>query len=282
MRKTFSILLTLILLIGCATVPLTGRKQVSLISNNEILPLSYASYKDVLKENKLSTNQKQVNLVKNVGFKIQKAVEDFMAQNKMSDHLEGYAWEFNLIEDDKMVNAWCMPGGKVAFYTGILPVCKDEKGIAVVMGHEVAHAIANHGRERLSQGMIQQLGGVAVAVAVKDEPQQMQALYYTAYAIGSTYGAMLPYSRLHESEADKLGLIFMAMAGYDPHEAPIFWGRMAKTNGQQPPEFLSTHPSHEHRINDLNNYMHTAMKYYKKGQGQNKPKQNKPKAVIIK
>lgn len=277
MKKTFSILLTLFLLIGCATVPLTGRKQISLISNNDILPLSYSSYKDVLKESKLSTNQEQVTKVKSVGAKIQKAVEDFMAQNKMSDHLKGYAWEFNLIEDDKTVNAWCMPGGKVAFYSGILPVCQDEKGIAVVMGHEVAHAIANHGRERLSQGMIQQLGGVAVAIAVKDEPEQMQILYYTAYAIGSTYGAMLPYSRLHESEADKLGLIFMAMAGYDPHEAPVFWERMAKIGGQQPPEFLSTHPSHEHRISDLNNYMSTAMKYYKKGQG---PKT--PKAVIIK
>jgi len=158
-----------------------------------------------------------------------------------------------------------MPGGKVAFYTGILPVCQDEKGIAVVMGHEVAHAVANHGRERLSQGMLQQLGGVAVAVAVKDEPEQMQALYYTAYAIGSTYGAMLPYSRLHESEADKLGLIFMAMAGYDPHEAPVFWERMAAAGGQQPPEFFSTHPSHEHRIKDLNSYMSTAMKYYNGG-----------------
>jgi len=265
MKKTFNILLTLMLLFGCATVPLTGRKQVSLISNSEILPLSYTSYRDVLKESKLSANQEQVNKVKSVGAKIRKAVEDFMAQNNQSDHLKGYAWEFNLIEDDKTINAWCMPGGKVAFYTGILPVCQDEKGIAVVMGHEVAHAIANHGRERLSQGMLQQLGGVAVAVAVKDEPEQMQALYYTAYAIGSTYGAMLPYSRLHESEADKLGLIFMAMAGYDPHEAPIFWERMAKTGGQQPPEFLSTHPSHEHRIRDLNNYMATAMKYYKKG-----------------
>ena len=282
MRKTFGILLTLILLIGCATVPLTGRKQVSFISNSEILPLSYASYKDVLKESKLSTNQKEVNMIKNVGAKIQSAVEDFMAKNKMSDHLKGYAWEFNLIKNDKTVNAWCMPGGKVAFYTGILPVCQDEKGVAVVMGHEVAHAIANHGRERMSQQMMQQLGGVAVAVAVKDEPEEMQAIYNTAYAIGSTYGAMLPYSRLHESEADKLGLIFMAMAGYDPHEAPIFWERMAKTGGQQPPEFLSTHPSHEHRINELNSYMPTAMKYYKKEQRQNKPKTNKPKAVIIK
>ncbi len=265
MKRSIISIFTLIILFGCATVPLTGRKQISLISNSEILPLSFTSYKDVLRQSKLSTNMEQVNQVKSVGAKIQKAVENFMAQNKLSDHLEGYVWEFNLIEDDKTVNAWCMPGGKVAFYSGILPICQDENGIAVVMGHEIAHAVANHGRERLSQEMMQQLGGVALSVAVKDEPEQMQALYYTAYGIGSTYGAMLPYSRLHESEADKLGLIFMAMADYDPHEAPVFWERMAKAGGQQPPEFLSTHPSNEHRIRDLNNYMSTAMKYYKGG-----------------
>ena len=158
-----------------------------------------------------------------------------------------------------------MPGGKVAFYSGILPVCQDEAGVAVVMGHEVAHAIANHGRERMSQGLIQQLGGVALSVAIADKPEETQALYYAAYAIGSNYGAMLPYSRLHESEADKLGLIFMAMAGYDPHVAPQFWQRMqAATGGQAPPEWLSTHPNPENRIKALNEFMPKAMKYYKK------------------
>jgi predicted Zn-dependent protease len=277
MKKVFSLLLMIALLIGCATVPLTGRKQMSLIPNSQILPLSYMSYKDVLGQNKLSTNTEQVAMIRTVGAKIEKAVEDFMAQNNLSSNLEGYEWEFNLIQDDKTVNAWCMPGGKVAFYTGIMPICQDEKGVAVVMGHEIAHAVANHGRERMSQQMIQQLGGVALSVAVQDEPEQMQQIYYMAYAIGSTYGAMLPYSRLHEKEADKLGLIFMAMAGYDPHEAPIFWERMAKTGGPQPPEFLSTHPSHEHRISELNNYMSTAMKYYNGG----KAKKGGGKASII-
>ncbi len=279
-KSKFGILLMMVLLFGCATVPLTGRKQVSLIPNSEILPLSFTSYRDVLKQSKLSTNTEQVAMIKRVGAKIEKAVEDFMAQNNLSKNLEGYQWEFNLIQDDKTVNAWCMPGGKVAFYTGIMPVCKDEKGVAVVMGHEIAHAVANHGRERMSQQMIQQLGGVALSVAIKDEPEQMQQIYYTAYAIGSTYGAMLPYSRLQEKEADKLGLIFMSMAGYDPHEAPVFWERMEKTGGPQPPEFLSTHPSHEHRIAELNKYMSTAMKYYKGGTGGKGGK--KPKVILVK
>jgi len=269
MHKHFSILLTALLLFGCATVPISGRKQLSLIPNSQILPLSYSSYQDVLKESKLSTNQEQVRMVKKVGGKIQAAVEEFMAKNKMSDELKGYAWEFNLIEED-IVNAWCMPGGKVAFYTGIMPVCKDEKGVAVVMGHEVAHAIANHGGERMSQGLIQQLGGVALSVAIKDEPEETQMLYYTAYAIGSTYGAILPYSRLHESEADKLGLIFMAMAGYDPQEAPKFWQRMNALAGSPPvPEWMSTHPSPETRIQDLNAYMPTALKYSRKYEKKN-------------
>jgi len=267
MKKQFSILLTAILLVGCATVPITGRKQLALIPNSQILPLSYSSYQEVLKESKLSTNQQQVTLVKNVGAKIQHAVEEFMAKNKLSDDLEGYAWEFNLIEDDAM-NAWCMPGGKVAFYTGILPVCQDEAGVAVVMGHEVAHAIANHGGERMSQGLVQQLGGLALTVAIQEKPEQTQALFFTAYAIGTTYGAMLPYSRLHESEADKLGLIFMAMAGYNPMNAPVFWRRMDDIAGSPPvPEWMSTHPSHEHRIEDLNAYMPKAMKYYKPPHG---------------
>lgn len=262
MKKHFSFILTTLLFIGCATVPITGRKQLSMIPNSQILPLSYTSYGDVLKGSNLSSNQKQVQMVKTVGAKIQHSVEKFMADNNLSDNLKGYAWEFNLIEED-LINAWCMPGGKVAFYTGIMPVCQDETGVAVVMGHEVAHAIANHGRERMSQGLVQQAGGVALSVYMADKPQETQSLFYTAYALGSTYGAILPYSRLHESEADKLGLVFMAMAGYNPQEAPKFWQRMDQmAGGQAPPEWMSTHPSHDHRIHDLNSYMHEAMKYY--------------------
>lgn len=262
MKKSIIFIFTFIILIGCATVPITGRKQLSIIPNSQLLPLSYTSYQEVLNESKLSNNQEQVKMIKTVGSKIQHAVEKFMSDNKMSDDLEGYAWEFNLIEDDQL-NAWCMPGGKVAFYTGILPVCQGESGVAVVMGHEIAHAIANHGSERMSQGLMQELGGMALAVAIKDKPEETQALFFTAYGIGITYGAMLPYSRMHESESDKLGLIFMAMAGYDPHEAPEFWKRMETMAGSPPiPEWMSTHPSPSHRIEDLNAYMPEAMKFY--------------------
>jgi predicted Zn-dependent protease len=280
MKKYFSFILTAIIFVGCATVPITGRKQLSMIPNSQILPLSYDSYTNVLKESKLSTNQKQVQMVKTVGKDIQQAVEKFMADNKMSDHLKGYAWEFNLIEED-LVNAWCMPGGKVAFYTGIMPVCEDETGIAVVMGHEIAHAIANHGRERMSQGLIQQAGGVALSVYLAEEPEETQALFYTAYALGSNYGAMLPFSRLHESEADKLGLVFMAMAGYDPKEAPKFWQRMDQmSGGQQPPEWMSTHPSHDTRVNDLNAYLPEALKYYNPS-GKSTTKAPKARSVTV-
>ncbi len=281
MKKHFPLLLTIVLFIGCSTVPITGRKQLSMIPNSQILPLSYDSYNSVIKGSKLSTNQEQVQMVKTVGAKIQHSVEKFMADNKLSDQLKGYNWEFNLIEDD-VANAWCMPGGKVAFYTGIMPICQDEKGVAVVMGHEVAHAIANHGRERMSQGMVQQAGGVALSVYMADKPQETQMLFNTAYALGSNYGAILPFSRLHESEADKLGLVFMAMAGYDPHEAPKFWQRMAKmSGGSQPPEWMSTHPSHDHRVSDLTSYMPEAVKYYNPS-GNAAPKAPKAKSFNIK
>lgn len=264
MKKIIVVLFLALLGYSCATVPVTGRKQLSLVSNSEILPMSFDSYKTVLDSSKMSTNKQQVDMVKRSGANIQKAVEQFMAQNGWSDQLQGYAWEFNLI-DENIVNAWCMPGGKVAFYTGIMPVCQNETGVAVVMGHEVAHAIANHGAERMSQGLLQQMGGVALDVAVANQPDETRALYGMAYGVASNYGAMLPFSRLHESEADKMGLIFMAMAGYDPREAPKFWERMAaKSGGSAPPEFMSTHPSHDTRIEDLNAQIPEALKYYKK------------------
>jgi predicted Zn-dependent protease len=263
MKLMLKILALILIVPSCSTVPVTGRKQLALIPNSELFPLSYTTYQDVLKENKLSSNAQQTALVKNVGLKIQKAVEAYMAENNMSKQLSGYAWEFNLLEGNT-VNAWCMPGGKVAFYEGIMPVCKDEAGVAVVMGHEIAHAIGNHGRERMSQGLVQQFGGVALAVAIRDKPEETQQLFFAAYGIGTTLGAMLPYSRLHESEADRLGMIFMAMAGYNPNEAPKFWERMAEvTGGAQPPEWLSTHPSHDRRIRDLEEYIPTAMQYYR-------------------
>lgn len=248
---------------ACATVPVTGRKQLSLVSNSEIIPLAEGQYKEVLAKGPLSKDQQQADLVKRVGIRIQKAVEEYMAQKGLSSELAGFAWEFNLIDDPKTVNAWCMPGGKVAFYTGIMPICKDEAGVAVVMGHEVAHAIANHGRERMSQGLVANLGLSSVSVAMGQNPSMTKDIFMQAVGMGTQIG-MLKFSRQHESEADKIGLIFMAMAGYDPNEAPKFWERMAAlSGGQGAPEWLSTHPSNETRIKDLQAAIPDAMKYYK-------------------
>ena len=185
-----------------------------------------------------------------------------MADNKMSDRIANYKWEFNLVQSND-VNAWCMPGGKVVFYTGILPYTKTETGLAVVMGHEIAHAVAWHGNERMSQGLAAQLGGLALDVALSQKPAATRNLFQLAYGVGATYGVLLPFSRTQESEADKLGLIFMAMAGYDPSEAVAFWQRMsAASGGNAPPEWMSTHPSDERRIRDIQAYMPKALKYY--------------------
>jgi predicted Zn-dependent protease len=203
-------------------------------------------------------------MVKRVGQNIQAAVTKYMNQNKLGSRIAGYKWEFNLVED-KAVNAWCMPGGKVVVYSGLLPVTQTEPALAVVMGHEIAHAVARHGNERMSQQLLAQAGETALSVALANKSPQTQAAFMTAYGVGSQVGVLLPYSRLQESEADKLGLIFSAMAGYDPREAPAFWQRMAKASGGgAPPEILSTHPSDQTRINDLNKFMPQALKYYKK------------------
>jgi predicted Zn-dependent protease len=257
-------IITIFILQACSTVPLTGRSQLNMIPSSEMLSMSFQQYDQFLKENKLSTNQTEVNLVKSTGVKIQHAVERYLKANNLSARLNGYKWDFNLVESDQ-VNAWCMPGGKVVVYTGILPLTKDETGLAVVMGHEIAHAIAEHGNERMSQQLLQQLGATGLMVAMKDKPAETQAIWLSVYGVGTTVGIMLPYSRTQESEADHLGLIFMAMAGYDPHEAPKFWERMAASKqGGSPPEFLSTHPSDQTRIKDINAWIPEAMKYYNK------------------
>jgi predicted Zn-dependent protease len=210
-------------------------------------------------------------MVKKVGNRIKDAVEQYLKENNLSDATEGFQWEFNLLAENT-VNAWCMPGGKVAFYEGILPVCQDEAGIAVVMGHEVAHAVAKHGGERMSQALAQQGLGMGLSVLMREQPERTQALAMTAYTGLSTVGAMLPFSRLHESEADELGLKFMALAGYDPAEAPKFWQRMKALSGGAPPEFLSTHPSSDTRVRDLNKLLPDAKKYYAKSKkAGNKP-----------
>jgi predicted Zn-dependent protease len=264
LKKVTILLLTVVLIYACATVPVTGRRQLSLVSNSEIIPLAEGQYKEVLAKGPLSSNQEQAAQIKRVGLKIQKAVEEYMASKGLSSELKGFQWEFNLIDDPKTVNAWCMPGGKVAFYTGIMPICKDENGVAVVMGHEVAHAIANHGRERMSQGLVANLGLSSVSVAMGQNPSMTKDIFMQAVGMGTQIG-MLKFSRQHESEADKIGLIFMAMAGYDPNEAPAFWERMASgSEGKGQPEWLSTHPSNETRIKDLKAAIPEAMKYYKR------------------
>jgi predicted Zn-dependent protease len=259
-----SILLVILLVHSCATVPVTGRRQLDLVSSSEINTMSATQYQDVIKKGPLSNNIQQTEMIRSVGKRIQGAVEKYMASKGWSDQLQGFNWEFNLIQDDKTVNAWCMPGGKVAFYTAILPICKDENGVAVVMGHEVAHAIANHGRERMSQGLIEQMGLGTLSAAIGQNPTATQQIFMQAVGMGTNVG-MLKFSRQHESEADHIGLIFMAMAGYDPNLAPAFWKRMVDMNkGEKPPEFLSTHPSDETRIKDLESWIPEAMGYYKK------------------
>lgn len=253
----------LCLFAACSTVPITGRSQLSLIPGSSMNSMSLQQYDSFLKEHKLSSDKTQVDQVKRVGARIQGAVERYFSAQGMGSRLADYKWEFNLVED-KQVNAWCMPGGKVVVYTGILPVTQNETGLAVVMGHEIAHAIAEHGNERMSQGLLTQFGGAALGEALASQPDATRQLWMTAFGVGMQYGALLPYSRLQENEADRLGLIFMAMAGYDPGEAIPFWQRMAaQKGGQAPPEFLSTHPSGTTRIENLRKLMPEANSYYK-------------------
>jgi predicted Zn-dependent protease len=263
MKKIIALLTLAFIVYSCATVPLSGRRQLSIINNSEVLPMAYDQYGQVLKESKVLTNTKQGQQVVRVGQRIANAVDTYLKDNGYSSITDGFEWDFNLLESDQ-VNAWCMPGGKVAFYTGILPICENETGIAVVMGHEVAHAIASHARERMSQGMVANglIGGLQAAMG--ENPTLTQTIFLQAVGMGGQVG-MLKFSRDQELEADQLGLLFMAIAGYDPREAPDFWTRMnAKSSGERPPEFLSTHPGPERRIEQLNEQMNDALKYYNK------------------
>jgi len=256
-------IITPFLFLSCSTVPLTGRSQLNFIPESTMFSMSFQEYDEFLKTNKLSKNENQIQMVKRVGRKIQRAVEQFFQEN-LSRELENYKWEFNLVESPD-VNAWCMPGGKVVVYTGILPIAQDDTGLAVVMGHEIAHAIAEHGNERMSQALVAQMGGMALSTAIDEEPEKTKQMWMTVFGVGAQYGVMLPYGRLQESEADRLGLIFMAMAGYDPNRAVTFWEKMAQEkDGQAPPEFLSTHPSDETRIKKIKETIPEAMRYYKK------------------
>jgi predicted Zn-dependent protease len=225
--------------------------------------MSFQSYREFMGANKLNANAEQTQMVKRVGGNIRRAVERYCAENGMSDKLDGYQWEFNLIEDAS-VNAWAMPGGKAVVYTGMLPVAQSEAGLAVVMGHEIAHNIARHGNERMSQALLLDMGGTALSQALAESPAKTKELFSRSYEIGTHYGVLLPYSRIQETEADRLGLIFMAMAGYKPDEAVGFWQRMAaQKKGTSPPEFLSTHPADATRIENIRSFLPEARGYYR-------------------
>ena len=264
MSKLGIILAILSFLGGCAEVPVTHRKGLHLVPESELLTLSFQQYNDVIKKSKLSTDQKKIQMVRRVGERIARSSEAFLRESGRGDQISNYKWEFNVIEDDKVVNAWCMPGGKVAVYTGILPYTQDETGLAVVLGHEVAHAIADHGNERMSQALLANMGGMALSVALANKPSQTRELFMTVFGAGATVGFLLPYSRLHESEADRIGLMFMARAGYDPRAAIPFWERMNKQEGAKPPQFLSTHPAPESRIANIKTHIPEALPYYQR------------------
>lgn len=265
MKKLIIGLILVISLTSCLEkVPITGRKQVSLVQEKDLIGMSLTQYQKFLSEHKpLPESDPRQQLVKKVGLKIQNAVTEFMSQKGLSSRLKGYQWEFNTV-DEPSVNAWCMPGGKVVIYAGLLPVTQDEASLAMVMGHEVAHAVARHGNERMSQGLIVELGGLALQVALSEKTESTQNIFLQSYGISSQLG-MLKYSRTHESEADKLGMVFAALAGYDPNVALMFWQRMAAQSKEQPLEILSTHPSDETRIKDIKKFIPEAMKYYSRG-----------------
>lgn len=254
--KRFAIIVAILIFSACNTNPFTGKKTLALVPNSQILPMSFQQYEQFLSEHKVIKNTPNANMVKKVGQKISKAADRYLTANGYAGYLNEYRWEYNLVED-KAVNAWCMPGGKIVFYSGILPVTKTEAGMAAVMGHEVAHALANHGQQRMSAGQLQQIGAIAGNVAFMDNPEN-QAIFNSAYGVGTQIGVMLPFSRSHESEADQIGLTLMAIAGYDPIEAANLWVRMKELGGEAPLEFLSTHPSNDTRINNIREWVPNA------------------------
>jgi len=253
------------LAIACSKNAVTGRSQLKLLPESELQTMATTQYAEFLSKNKVvsTSNNRDAEMVRRVGQRITKAVTDYYSSIKKSSILDGYKWEYNLV-DDKAVNAWCMPGGKIVVYTGLLPISQNEAALAVVMGHEVSHAIFQHGNERISQQLGAQLVGAGLQVAVANKPAETQNAFLLAYGVGAQAGFLLPYARKHELEADRYGLWWAAMAGYNPQEAIPLWERMEKASqGQSPPEFLSTHPSEGRRIDQLQKFMPEAMKYYK-------------------
>jgi predicted Zn-dependent protease len=248
-RNILSLLVLTLFAMSCATNPFTGKQTMALVPNSQLFPTAFQQYNQVLSESKVITGTPQSEMITRVGQRIAVAAERWLNANGYEGYLKDYKWQYTLI-DDKTVNAWCMPGGKIVFYTGILPIAQSETGVAAIMGHEVAHALANHGQQRMSADYIQQ--GVALAGNIAIQNDNDRAAFNQYYGIGSQIGVMLPFSRSHEAEADKVGLILMALAGYNPSEAPELWKRMeANSGGNAPPEILSTHPSNASRIQEL-------------------------------
>ena len=264
-RKITSLLIVVTAFIACATNPVTGRKQFRLVSEQELQAMATQEYQQFLSTNRAvsPSADRDAEMVRRVGQRIATAVTNYYKEQGLADVLAGYQWEYNLV-NNKEANAWCMPGGKIVVYTGLLPITQNEAALAAVIGHEVSHAVLQHGNERVSQGPAQQLGGAALSVALSNQPAATQNLFYQAYGIGSQVGVLLPFSRKQELEADRYGLIFTAMAGYNPQEAIPLWQRMEQASGgNRPPDFLSTHPSEENRIEKLRQLMPEALKYYK-------------------
>ncbi len=248
---------------GCASVPLTGRSQVALVSDKELVTSSLQAYDQIVNQSRVSNNFRDTAMVNKVGDKIIDSTKDVMAELGRSDEIDYFEWEVTLLENDGVVNAFCMPGGKIVVYSGILPITQDEAGLAVVMGHEVAHAVAKHSRERMSHQVIANAGAVILSQFINQRSAQSQSMIMTMYGVGAQVGGILPYSRLQEREADRMGLIFMAQAGYNPEAAVGLWERMLESEQTAAPEFLSTHPLTSKRIEQIKSYIPEAMEYYK-------------------
>jgi predicted Zn-dependent protease len=263
LKKIIACIGIVVVMFSCATNPFTGKKTMAFVGNDQLFPAAFAQYNQVLTENKVITGTQDSDMITRVGQRIAVAAERWLNANGHQGYLEDYKWEYKLIQSEQ-VNAWCMPGGKIAFYTGILPIAANETGVAAIMGHEVAHALANHGQQRMSAAYLQQGLAVAGNIALAND-QQALGIFNQSYGVVSNVAGMLPFSRGHETEADKIGLVLMAIAGYNPDEAAELWKRMkANSGGQAPPEFLSTHPSNDTRINNLQALAPTAKSEAKK------------------
>jgi predicted Zn-dependent protease len=263
-KKILFSLMVLFTFWACTKTAFTGRSQLNLIPESTLNQMSFQEYRNFLSQNKVLSAGPQVEMVRRVGNDLKAAVDVYYRSQKIQSELKGFAWEFNVIDDDKTVNAFCMPGGKVVVYTGILKVTQNEDALAVVMGHEIAHALANHGNERMSQGLIAQLGLASLDLALSQKPSQTRQLLMAAAGAGAQIGVLLPFSRKHESEADEIGLYLTAMAGYNPEAAAPFWARMNKLGGARPPEFLSTHPDPAGRSARLKQLVPKARAYARK------------------